>query len=285
MHRKKVWVALVVAAITGLLASSLTFQYLQRPIAAVTNRGAEGSTIVVANEPLPLGTYLTEAHVSRVDWAGTSLPEGYFAREEDVIGRGLIVNVAANEPILASKLAPEGAGGGLPVVIPEGKRAVSVKVDEVVGVAGFVLPGTRVDVLVTLNESETTTGSTGVAPAAATRLILQNVQVLASGQKIEKDEEGKPQTVTVITLLVTPEEAERLTLAATEGQIQMALRNAMDMDSVNTRGVETTELVRDPVQPAPPPPSRPQRTYAPRPPRPATNVEVIRGGERKVESF
>jgi pilus assembly protein CpaB len=240
---------------------------------------ASGGALVVAAGPVPLGTYLTEQHVKTVAWPAGSLPDGYFAGKDEVIGRGVVVDLAANEPILASKLAPEGAGGGLPVVIPEGKRAVSVKVDEVVGVAGFVLPGTRVDVLVTLDPE---TEGAGDHPAS-TRLILQNVQVLASGQKIEKDEEGKPQTVTVITLLVTPEESEQLTLAATEGQIQMALRNQMDLDSVETPGVQTTELRRG-LAPAPPPraPVRSGRA-APAPAR--QEVQVILGDKRVTETF
>jgi pilus assembly protein CpaB len=275
MNRKKLWVALAVAGVTGLAASMLTFNYLKRPIAAVSASEPATGTVVVAAGPLALGTYLTEQHVKVVAWPAGNVPEGYFSSKAQVVGRGLVVDMAANEPMIASKLAPEGAGGGLPVVIPEGKRAVSVKVDEVVGVAGFVLPGTRVDVLVTL-DPETEAGSE--APAT-TRVILQNVQVIASGQKIEKDEEGKPQTVTVITLLVTPEESEKLTLAATEGQIQLALRNAMDMDSVATEGVHTRELVREPAG-APPAPQR--RVSAP---RLVTKVDVILGDKRSTETF
>lgn len=281
MNRKKLWIALTVAALTGLAASTLTVNYLRRPTPTVAAEQPAAGTVVVAAQQLPLGTYLTEGHVKSVAWPGGTLPEGYFARKEDVVGRGLIVDLAANEPFLASKLAPVGAGGGLAVVIPEGKRAVSVKVDEVVGVAGFVLPGTRVDVLVTLDPE--TEGEDSKQPAT-TRVILQNVQVIASGQKIEKDEEGKPQTVTVITLLVTPEESEKLTLAATEGQIQLALRNAMDTDSVSTGGIQTGELVNGPARPAPAPvPARPRRV-APAP-RATTDVEVILGDKRSKETF
>lgn len=277
MNRKKLLVALVVAGITGLAASMLTFNYLKRPLPAVAAEQTPTGTVVVAAAQIPLGTFLTEGHVKTVPWTTGALPDGYFATEKDVVGHGLIVDVAANEPILSSKLAPEGAGGGLPVVIPEGKRAVSVKVDEVVGVAGFVLPGTRVDVLVTLNPE--TEGDS--QKPATTRLILQNVQVLASGQKIEKDEEGKPQTVTVITLLVTPEESEKLTLASTEGKIQMALRNAMDMDSVTTRGIQAAELVSEPSRPAPAA-NAPRRVIAP---KPSTQVEVILGDKKTKETF
>jgi pilus assembly protein CpaB len=278
MHRKKLLVALVAACVTGLAAAMMVLNYLGRPASAAAPDQPAAGTVVVAAGAVPLGTYLTAEHVKTVAWPSGALPEGYFAREEDVIGRGVIVNLASSEPILAAKLAPEGAGGGLPVVIPEGQRAVSVKVDEVVGVAGFVLPGTRVDVLVTLNPE---TEGERQAPAK-TRVILQNVQVLASGQTIEKDEEGKPQEVTVITLLVSPDESEKLTLAATEGQIQMALRNVMDLDSVTTEGIETGELVDGPISPAP---AAPRPRARPAAPRSYSNVEVILGDKRSTETF
>jgi pilus assembly protein CpaB len=236
MNRKKLLVALVVAGITGLAASMLTFNYLKRPLPAVAAEQTPTGTVVVAAAQIPLGTFLTEGHVKTVAWTTGTLPDGYFA-----------------------------------------KRAVSVKVDEVVGVAGFVLPGTRVDVLVTLNPE--TEGDS--QKPATTRLILQNVKVLASGQKIEKDAEGKPQTVTVITLLVTPEESEKLTLASTEGKIQMALRNAMDMDSVSTEGIQAAELVSEPSRPAPAA-NAPRRVVAP---RPSTQVEVILGDKKTKETF
>lgn len=276
MKRTKLWIAVLVAGLTGLGASMLTVSYVGRPDRPVAQREGAAARVVVAARELPRGTYLTERHVQAVEWPAGKLPGGYFADADDVVGRGLVVDVAPNEPILASKLAPTGAGGGLPVVIPEGKRAVSVKVDEVVGVAGFVLPGTHVDVLVTLDPQT----AEGRARPAATRVILQNVQVLASGQKIEKDDQGKPQTVTVITLLVTPEESEKLTLAATEGRIQMALRNVMDMDSITTAGIETGDLVRERGAAGPAPEAASSgRARVP------VRVEVILGGKRKVEHF
>jgi pilus assembly protein CpaB len=191
------------------------------------------------------------------------------------MGRGLITPVSANEPLMTAKLADKAAGGGLPIVIPEGKRAVSVKVDEVIGVAGFVLPGTRVDVLVTLTDS-------GDREEAATRVILQNVQTLASGQTIQKNANGEPQAATVITLLVTPEEAEKLTLAATEGQIQLALRNTLDMAQVETQGIQATTLVRTeaPAQPARSTGRAPRRTSGG-----GTSVITYNGAERTVTTF
>src|SRR5690606_16244523 len=154
------------------------------------------------------------------------LPVGYYGSSAEVIGRGLITPVAANEPLMATKLADIESGGGLPIVIPEGMRALSVRVDEVIGVAGFVLPGTRVDVLLTI------TPPTGTNQIPVTRIILQTIQTLASGQTIQRDADGTPQTVSVVTLLVSPDQAERLALASTEGRIQLALRNTLDMASV-----------------------------------------------------
>jgi pilus assembly protein CpaB len=135
----------------------------------------------------------------------------------------LITPVAANEPIIESKLAPRQAGAGLPATIPEGMRALSVAVNEVVGVAGFVIPGTMVDVLATGRLNHAGNGNEDV-----TRTILENIRVLAAGQKIEQDREGKPQTVPVITLLVAPQDAAKLTMASTQGKIQLALRNTID---------------------------------------------------------
>ena len=145
---------------------------------------------------------------------------GMLTRIEDVDNRALITPVAENEPILEAKLGSTRSGAGLSATIPEGMRALSVSVNEVVGVAGFVIPGTMVDVLVTGNLPG---GSTNV-----TRTILENVRVLAAGQKIEQDRDGKPQTVPVITLLVSPEDAAKLTMAANQGKLQLALRNTVD---------------------------------------------------------
>jgi pilus assembly protein CpaB len=155
-------------------------------------------------------------------------------------------------------------------------RAVSVKVDEVIGVAGFVLPGTRVDVLVTLTPSAD-------RDEAATRVILQNVQALASGQTIQRNANGEPQTATVITLLVTPEQAEKLTLGATEGQIQLALRNTLDMAEVETEGIKAATLVRTA---APPQPAAQSSARAPRRTSSGgTSVITYNGAERTVTTF
>ncbi len=272
-RKRRKWLALVLALASGGAAGYLALNTMDKPLAAASTNGVATARIVVAARDLPVGAVLAPADLKVVDWPATALPPGYASDPSGMVGRGLITPVAANEPLLARKTASKEEGGGLPIVIPEGMRAVSVKVDEVVGVAGFVLPGTRVDVLATLSQQSG-------RDEAATRVILQNVQTLAAGQTIQRDAEGKPQTVTVITLLVDPEQAEKLTLAATEGRIQLALRNTLDMGEVATKGAEAGHL----VQSSPPPaPARPASTGAPRPR--GTTVVTYNGAERTVTTF
>lgn len=269
--------ALTLGGIAGLLAMRFLAQQATPLVAAPTPSGK----LVVAATDLPLGTVLRAEDVRVIDWHSSALPAGYYGSSAEVIGRGLITPVSANEPLLSTKLADKESGGGLPIVIPEGMRALSVRVDEVIGVAGFVLPGTRVDVLLTIAPQS---GSNTEPPV--TRIILQNIQTLASGQTIQRDADGTPQTVSVVTLLVTPEEAERLTLAATEGRIQLALRNTLDMASVATDGVQTTALIGAP-RPGPRTSGTAVRVAAPTASQNTSSVvvEMIRGGERTLNTF
>ena len=238
MNRKRrKWIALVLALVSGGTAGYLAMNYLRQPVQTAIRNQPGATQVAVAAHDLTVGSVLSSADIKMVDWPSNNVPPGYARDAQDIVGHGLIQAVSINEPLLSSKLASKEAGGGLPIVIPTGMRAVSVKVDEVIGVAGFVLPSTRVDVLVTLNP-------TSKREAATTRVILQNIQTLASGQTIQRDEEGTPQTVTVITLLVTPEQSEKLTLASTEGRIHLALRNMLDMEEVETDGIRAGTLVR-----------------------------------------
>ena len=160
------------------------------------------------------------------------MPEGAFEDPAALVGRGLIDSVVRHEPILPGKLASKEAGSGLPPIIPAGKRAMSVRVNEVIGVAGYVLPGTHVDIVATQSP-------TAKAEDMTSKVVLSNVEVLTAGTRLEHDsKDGKPISVTVVTLVVTPDEAERLTLASTEGKIQLALRNPLDVDSPATAGVK-----------------------------------------------
>ena len=237
MNRKKVLTVLFFAVLCAAVATYLALAFLRQPAGPTVAAASELSVtdVVVAAKDLDLGTVLTEEHLKVVDWPAEAMPNGYAGSPVEVIGRGLLMPMSGNEPILVSKLAPKEAGGGLSIIIPPGMRAMSVRVDDVVGVAGFAGPGSRVDVVVTL-----TGASTEQDPA--TRLILQNIRVLAAGQTIQRDIQGEPQTVPVVTLMVTPEEGEVLALAATEGQVQLALRNALDLEEVETSGVRIASL-------------------------------------------
>ena len=276
MRGNRVLAVLAVAVVLASVATYMVWRVIDRPVVRLeaSDKPSDVVQVVAAAADLPLGTLVTEDKIKMVSVLASTLPPGYFTDKARVLNRGVVVPMVASETVLETKLAPEGAGAGLSPVIPEGMRAVSVKVDEVIGVAGFVLPGTRVDVLVTVTPDDE-------AEISLTKQVLQNVQVLAAGESIETDREGKPKTVTVITLLVSPDDAEKLTLAATEGQIQLALRNTLDVDSITTPGSDIKSLVSKESTPAPSP-----RAHTSRPaPRPTTDVEMYRGVEKEVKSF
>jgi pilus assembly protein CpaB len=235
-------------------------------------------SIVLSARSLPVGAVVTDRDVKVVSWPGDVLPSGYIRSVKDAVGRGVITPVAENEPLLAAKMSTKDAGGGLPIIIRDGMRAVSVRVDEIIGVAGFVLPGTRVDVMLTLDKAP------GERSQAITKTLLQNVQTLAAGQSVTRDKEGKPQTVTVITVLVTPDDAELLALAAKEGRLQLALRNTLDTLAVTTSGARADKLSPSAASSGP---NRPQRvrSAAPAPRTNPTVVEGYRGGERTLTTF
>jgi len=190
----------------------------------------------VAASDLDIGAELRREDIRVIDWPANAAPANALSDPKDAIGRGIVLPLIQNEPILPMKLASKEAGSGLPPAIPPGLRAVSVRVNEVIGVAGYVLPGTRVDVVATVSPS-------GQSGDMTSKVILTNVQVLAAGTKIERDtDRNKPMPVSVVTLLVDPEEAERLTLASTEGKIQLALRNPLDKTMPETHGIRPAAL-------------------------------------------
>jgi pilus assembly protein CpaB len=267
---------LAAALASGGLAALLAMRYLQQkatPLAAQPIR----SSMVVAARALPVGTIVSDQHVKTIEWTGGALPLGYIGNPQEVVGRGLISDLQENEPLLESKLAPKGAGGGLPIIISEGKRALTMRVNEVSGVAGFVTPNTRVDVLLTMENQ-------GPGSEPATRIIMQDMRVLAAGQSIQPDKEGKPQSVPVVTFLVSPEQAETLALASGQGSIQLALRNQLDTTEIRTTGTRRSVLMRGPGSPAPR--RSASRAPAPAPPAPESQVvEVYRGGVRTLMRF
>lgn len=237
--------------------------------------------LVVAKQDVPVGTILEAQHVRLAGWPQDTNVEGSFAKIEDVLGRGATAQIVANEPIIDRKLAPKEAGGGLPPTIPAGMRAMSVKVNDVIGVAGFTVPGTRVDVVVTIKDRDN----------SISRAVLSNIQVLAAGTKFDQDQakNGQPIKTAVVTLLVTPPDAEKLALAQTEGQIVLALRNPMDVEAVQTQGARMSGLLGAPA-PAPVVKAvqgRPRVVTPPAPPpvAPKYTIDAIRGGKRSEETI
>src|SRR5712691_2135927 len=286
MDRKtRTFVVLAVAVITATAASASVYRAVLRiPVREVE---VAHQFIVLAARPAPLGTRLNAADVKRVGWPSSSPLPGAFTSVQDVVGRGLVTAVSENEPITELKLAPRDAGAGLAPTIPPGMRAISVKVNEVIGVAGFAVPGARVDVLATVRHPGD----------AVTRVLVANVQVLTAGTRYdqEKARDAKPIPSTVVTLMVTPEQAERIALASTEGQVTLMLRNPLDVDEPATPGARLARLVDDTASAVPrplpalgtKPEPKPAKAITPPPqPRPSVqppvySVEAIRAGDRK----
>jgi pilus assembly protein CpaB len=235
MARMRVFMVFVLAITAGGALAFGTYNFIQqRP--AQTNV-IPTRPVVVAAADLDVGAELRREDIRIIDWPANAVPANAIGDPKDVIGRGIVLPVIENEPILPNKLAHVGAGGGLPPAIPPGLRAVSVRVNEVIGVAGYVLPGTHVDVVATVSP-------TGQSTDMTSKVVLTNVQVLAAGTKMERDgDRDKPMPVSVVTLLVNPEEAERLTLASTEGKIQLALRNPLDKTMPVTAGIRPAALL------------------------------------------
>jgi pilus assembly protein CpaB len=253
------------------------------------------TTLLVAARDLGVGALIKDGDFKAADWSGP-VPMQAINKAEEANGRGVIAAIYAGEPIMETRLAPKGGGAGLAAMIPKGKRAVAVRVNEVVGVAGFVLPGMRVDILVSGNPPN--------APqnlGTQTKTILQNIEVLSAGQSIQKDAENKPVSVQVVNLLVTPEQAEALSLASNDARIQLVLRNPMDNDEARTPGTAMANLFAKTYFAATPQPApahvarkvKPAPVVAPPPPpaviRPAaptiTIVEVLHSGKKERATF
>ncbi len=194
----------------------------------------ETTQIVVAAEKLPMGTLLTEKQVKLASWPKATPLAGSFPDIAPLVGRAVLVETLPNEPILESRLAPKDAGAGLSVAIPEGMRALSIQVNSVIGVTGFVAPGSLVDlILTTVPPKEVKKNIKGVPGETGSKIVLENLKVLAVGQNVQRDVEGKPQSVQEVTLLVTPEQASKIALATGDGRIQLALRNPLDNKTVD----------------------------------------------------
>ena len=275
MNTNRLLVGLVIALVVAFLLSSFVYKQFQK---ASIIKPTSTQSLVVAAVPLQVGTRLDPSNVRLIQWPANQSVTGMFTRVDDVTNRAIITPLAENEPVLEAKLSPKESGAGLPSTIPEGMRALSVAVNEVVGVAGFVIPGTTVDVLVTGRVIG------GRSDDNITRTILENIRVLASGQKIEPDREGKPQTVAVITLLVTPDDATKLTMASTEGKIQLALRNTIDTKKNDPRAVMEASLFSPDGAITKPVRASGKKSTAPSAPPPYV-IEVITGNKRENKSF
>jgi len=278
MNRNRLLLIGILALGVGALVSYMVYTTLRRTVATVKQANTQ---VVVAALDLQVGAKLEDKDLQEIRLPGANLPQGYFQNKADVLGRGVVMPIAKGEFILPSKLAAENAGAGLPSLIPPGMRAVSVRVKEVVAVAGFVIPGTRVDVLLTGNPRGT--------DEPLTTTVLENVEVLAAGQKLQRSSQGEPQSVPVITLLVSPEDAQKLTMASSEGHIQLALRNPLDTSEENLAVLRDSSLYRmgGPAPDPRPARTRVRRAAAPKPaPQPSMYVvEMIKGDKRDTAKF
>jgi pilus assembly protein CpaB len=269
---------LLSAFVVAALCSYVVYRVAGNRVAAAQPKT---TTVVVAASDIPLGSVLRDSDLGTVDIAGT-LPEGAITVRQEAVGRGVTSNLYKGEPILNSRLAAPGAGGGLAATIPPGMRACAIRVDDVVGVAGFVTPGMHVDVLISGNPPDDANPSQG--PEVKT--LLQNIEVLSAGTDIQKDAEGKPQQVQVVNLLVTPEQAEDLSLASSQAHIQLVLRNPLDTNVAQTPGTAVANLYGGNV----PPPAK-VRTAPPAPhveakPKPQEYViQVFNGSKQSEEKF
>src|ERR1700723_1453551 len=265
----------------GILALALGFVasvYVYRNLQLKSGSGSEpGVDVIVAADDLQVGAKVEERDIKIIRIPAADLPPGSPRRRSDVLGHGVIVPISKGEFILPNRLAGENAGSGLPSLIPPGMRAVSVRVNEIVSVAGFVTPGTRVDVLLT--------GTPGGSGEQQTTTVLQNVAVLASGHTLERTATGEAQTTAVITLLVSPDDAQRLTLASSEGHIQLALRNPLDtkqdeVPSSNSRGLYRGAAMPAPVQSPVVHHTSLKRVTTTPPPSTGISVEVYQGDKK-----
>lgn len=267
------------AFIIALIISGLFTFYLSRKFSKSRPAPVAKNQYVAAATNLEAGQAIRAENVKMVDWPATMPVAGAFTKPSDLVGRVVLFPLSADQPIVDRQLSAPGAGTGIAVKIPDGMRAISLRSDEVVGVAGFLLPGTHVDVLVTLHA---TNNNPGALSDTVTSTVLQDVEVLAAGQKTEPDPEGKPTTATVVTLLVKPEDAERVVMASTQGTVHFVLRNGAD----SQQNAATPVLLSQLSGVATPPPeklvaAKRQLVIAPKP----YTVETMLGSKPRTDSF
>lgn len=298
MRNKRLLIALVGAIIFGLIGALSISRFLKAQASATTL-----NAVVVARVEIPLGSMITAEQLTTAQFARGSTPEGVFQSVAELVGRVAITSIAPREPVTSHKLAPIGAAAGLSSMIPSGYRAMTVKVDDVMGISGFVMPGAIVDIVVVIDPPDNSTSKDAIS-----KIVLQNIKVLASGQNIDRPKDDREaESVKTVTVQVTPEQTEKLALASTEGKLRLVMRNAGDQNDEQTPGAnrksllsgERVMLLPEPshaVMPAPAPsaPRRPrltaprQRMVAPvqvAAPAPRRYVEVIEGSKKRQVDF
>jgi pilus assembly protein CpaB len=297
MRNKRLIIALLAAVCFGLIAAVSVSRFLANAQAYTKNL----SNVVVAKVEIPVGTRIIPEQLTVAQFPRAVAPEGAFAKiDENLIGRVVVTRLLPREPITENRLAPVGAAGGLSSVIPEGYRAMTVKVDDVVGVSGFILPGTLVDIVVVIEPPENSSQKEKIS-----KIVLQNIKVLASGQNIDKPKNEKETArVRAVTLQVTPEQAEKLALASSEGTLQLVMRNSVDQGDEATPGANKSSLLSgERAQPVPEPgnakEAKPQprprqrvrvinaaaKVHTPPPPPERPSVEVIEGSKKRNVDF
>lgn len=299
MRNKRFIIVLAGALLFGLLAAVSVSRYLSSAQAYTKNL----NSVTVAKVAIPLGTKIIPEQLTVVQFPKESIPDGSFDAPEKLAGRVAVVNIAAREPVTEARLAPIGTAGGLSAVIPEGYRAMTVKVDDVVGISGFIMPGTLVDVVVVIDPAE----KAGMQDPIS-KIVLQNIKVLANGVNIDQPEDQREaNSVKAVTLLVTPEQAEKLALASSEGKLQLVMRNSIDQGDEQTKGINKRGLLGgDRAVPAPEPGSlkseQPEAKPVPRrvrvqsevkpapvvaqvPQPPRASVEMIEGAKKRNVDF
>lgn len=235
--------------------------------------------VVAVSRDIKLGTILKPSDLTTIEIAGT-LPKGAMLKAANAIGRGVISDLYEGEPVEEARLAPAGSGGGLAATIRQGMRACAIKVDEVVGVAGFVTPGMRVDVLI----SGGSAGAGGASGGTQVKTLLQNIEVLSAGTDIQKDAEGKPQQVQVVNLLVSPEQAEVLSLASSEAHLQLVLRNPLDTKIVAIPGTAMSALFAEKTSVMAPVHQAAVMKSSARVSSKVYSIEVVNGSQRSVQT-
>lgn len=301
MRNKRFFVVLAGALVFGLVAAVTVSRYLS----SAQGHGRDQNRVVVAKVAIPVGTKIIAEQVMAIQFSKESTPDGVFESVEKLVGRVAVVNIAPREPVTESRLAPEGTAGGLSAVIPEGYRAMTVKVDDVVGISGFIMPGTLVDVVVVITPNDTSNQD------PISKIVLQSIKVLANGQNIDKPEsERQANSVKAVTLLVTPEQAEKLALASSEGKLQLVMRNSIDEGDEQTSGVNKRGLLsgdhaapqpdpgslksEQPPKPQPAPVQRrvriqedpkPAPVVSQSPEKPRASVEMIEGAKKRSVDF